>query len=47
MKMIYLSFSKYYIPKVEIEDFNVLTDGIRFFGVLVKNKEEKYEKLLK
>ena len=38
------SFSKYYEPKVEINDFNVLVDGKRFFGMSVKNKEEAYEK---
>ena len=25
------SFSKYYVPKIEIKDFNVLIDGIPFF----------------
>ena len=25
------SFSEYYVPNVEIKDFNVLTDGKRFF----------------
>ena len=34
------SFSKYYTPKVEIKDFNVLIDGKSFFDVPVKNKEE-------
>ena len=34
------SFSKYYVPKVEIKDFNVLIDGKSFFDVPVKNKEE-------
>ena len=38
------SFSKYYTPKVEIKDFNVLIDGKRLFDVSVKNKEETYEK---
>ena len=38
------SFSKYYVQKVEINDFNVLVDGKRFFGMSVKNKEEAYEK---
>ena len=38
------SFSKYYVPKVEIKYFNVLIDGKRFFDVPVKNKEEAYEK---
>ena len=30
------SFSKYYSPKVEIKDFNVLTDGKPFFEIPVK-----------
>ena len=34
------SFSMYYIPKVEIKDFNVLNDGKPFFEIPVKNKEE-------
>ena len=38
------SFLKYYVPKVEINDFNVLVDEKRFFGMSVKNKEETYEK---
>ena len=40
------SFSKYYVPKVEIKDFNVLIDGKVFFDVPVKNKEEAYEKIM-
>ena len=39
------SFSKYYVPKVEIKDFNVLIDGKSFFDVPVKN-EEAYEKIM-
>ena len=39
------SFSKYYSPKVEIKDFNVLIDGKRFFDVPVRN-EEAYEKIM-
>ena len=35
-------FSKYYIPSVEIKDFNVLIDGKSFFDVPIKNKEETY-----
>ena len=38
------SFSRYYTPKVEIKDFNVLIDGKSFFDVAMKNKEETYEK---
>ena len=37
------SFSKYYVPKVEIKDFNVLIDGKQFFEIPIKNKEEAYE----
>ena len=33
-------FSKYYSPKVEIKDFNVLIDRKLFFEIPVKNKEE-------
>ena len=33
-------FSKYYVPKIEIKDFNVLNDGKPFFEIPVKNKEE-------
>ena len=40
------SFSKYYVPKVEIKDFNVLIDGKSFFDIPIKNKKETY-KLLK
>ena len=40
------SFSNYYVPKVEIKDFNVLIDGKNFFDVPVKNKEEAYEKIM-
>ena len=40
------SFSKYYTPKVEIKDFNVLIDGKSFFDVLVKNKEKASEKII-
>ena len=41
-----ISFSKYYVPKVEIKDFNVLTDGKLFFKIPVKNKEEAYEAII-
>ena len=40
------SFSKYYLPKVEIKDFNVLIDGKPFFEISVKNKEEAYEAII-
>ena len=38
-----ISFSKYYVPSVEIKDFNVLNDGKPFFEIPVKYKEEAYE----
>ena len=41
------SFSKYYVPIVEIKDFNVLTDGKSFFEIPIKNKEEPYEAIIK
>ena len=40
------TFSKYYTPKVEIKDFNVLIDGKSFFDVSVKSKEGAYEKII-
>ena len=40
------SFSKHYVPKVEIKDFNVLIDGKPFFEIPVKNKEEAYEAII-
>ena len=40
------SFSNYYVPKVKINDFNVLIDGKRFFDLPVKNDEEAYEKII-
>ena len=40
------SFSHYYVPKVQIKDFNVLIDGKIFFDSPIKNKEEAYEKII-
>ena len=40
------SFSHYYVPKVEIKDFNVLIDGKSFFELPVKNEEEAYKKIM-
>ena len=40
------SFSEYYVPKVEIKDYNVIIDGKSFFELPVKNKEETYEKII-
>ena len=38
--------SNYYVPDVEIKDFNVLIDGKSFFDLPVKNEEEAYEKII-
>ena len=40
------SFSDYYVPNVEIKDFNVLIDEKNFFDLPVKNEEETYEKII-
>ena len=40
------SFSKHYVPKVEIKDVNVLIDGKPFFEIPVKIKEEVYEAII-
>ena len=39
------SFSHYYVPNVEIKDFNVLIDGKSFFDLPVKT-EEGYKKIV-
>ena len=40
------SFSKYYVPNVQIKDFNVLIDGKSFFDLPIKNDEETYEQII-
>ena len=40
------SFTKCYIPKVEIKAFNVLINSKSFVDVTMKNKEERYEKII-
>ena len=40
------SFSNYYVPKVEVNYFNVLIDAKPFFQIPVKNKEEAYEAII-
>ena len=36
-------YSHYYVPNVEIKDFNVFIDGKSFFDLPVKNGEESYQ----
>ena len=40
------SYNKYYVPSVEIKDYNVLIDGNAFFELPIKNIEETYEKII-
>ena len=40
------SFSNYSVPKVKVNDFNVLNDGKSFFDLSVRNDEEAYEKII-
>ena len=40
------SFSDYYVPNVEVKDFNVLIDGEIFFDLPVKHEEEAYEEII-
>ena len=40
------SYYKYYLPNVEITDYNVLIDGNTFFELPIKNIEETYEKII-
>ena len=39
-------FSKYYVPNVQMQDFNVLINGKSFFDVPIKNEEETYEHVI-
>ena len=45
-KSLRTSFKKYFVPKVDVKDLNVLIDGKQFFEILVKNKEEAYEPII-
>ena len=40
------SFSNYYVPNVQIKDFDVLIDGKYFFETPIKNDEETYEQVI-
>ena len=35
--------TRYYLPKVELKDYNVMIDGKNFFDQLVKNNIQKYD----
>ena len=40
------SFLHYYVPNVEIKDFNVVIDGKSFFDLPGKNEKEAYGKII-
>ena len=40
-------FSRYYVPNVEIKDFNILIDGKSFFDLPATNKKKLTRKLLR
>ena len=40
------SYSNYYVPKVEINDFNVLIDRKNLFDLPAKNEGKAYEKMI-
>ena len=40
------SYSQYYVPNVEIKNYNVIIDGKPFFELPVKNIEETYQKII-
>ena len=40
------SFSHYYVPNVEIKDFNALIDRKNVFDLQLKNEEEAYRKII-
>ena len=40
------SFSQFYLPKVMVNDFNVIIDKLAFFDLPIKTEEEIYEKII-
>ena len=40
------SYSQYYVPNIEIKNYNVIIDGKPFFELPVKNMEETYQKII-
>ena len=40
------SFSNYYVPNVEIKDYNALIDLQPFCDIPIKNKEETYKNII-
>ena len=40
------SFSRFYLPRVMIKDYNVIIDKLSFFDLPIKTEEEAYEKII-
>ena len=40
------SFSQSYLPRVMVQDFNVIIDKLAFFDLPIKTEEEAYEKTI-
>ena len=40
------SFSRFYLPRVMIKDYNVIIDKLAFFDLPIKTEEEAYEKVI-
>ena len=38
------SFSRFYLPRVMVKDYNVIIDKLAFFDLPIKTEEEAYEK---
>ena len=40
------SFSRFYLPNVMVQDYNVIIDKLAFFDLPIKTEEEAYEKII-
>ena len=40
------SYSQFYLPRVMVEDFNVIIDKLAFFDLPIKTEEEAYEQII-
>ena len=40
------SFSQFYLPRVMVKDYNVITDKLAYFDLPIKTEEEAYEKII-
>ena len=40
------SYSQFYLPRVMVKDFNVISDKLVFFDLPIKTEEEAYEKII-